>query len=621
MSAPLVGSNGLPRSIDAAAASVSAPLQSPIAASPVVSATAPATSASVSSRARSYLSVATAAAPSPSAASAKQLPASARPPRVTPPSHDVRQSLQGGSVPLSATPSVPLPAPMTHAEVCARLRLSSVGDWLEVDWSYGVAPLSTWTGKLTKKAARGVWSIDYLDGSRRVSGVIPREGITYHDVRSVSAPVGVAAGPPAATNNVASRLRPRVPAPPPSPPPSIVASSTTPAAVAAPSTPAAATNSAFPFVARQAMAVDFSQRRGVVRTRAPASTRVRLPPPSSLGTGIPEMDALYSDLHLSKNVPLPDALTRHSGDKMKTVDLIRLLRQEEVAVPHPMYKHHLAPTTVAGHKRVLRWLRDHLPSSDTPVAVSISATVAQHAQRQKWAPTSWITKLNNIHGALAALFVYRKSQDQVVLAGCPQWSSHLRTVQHMKPLHKPNQPLAMTQEELDRAVSLEPRPEVRAALEIGWLTAARGNDVRQILASDIRFPPPLGGRSDPVMTVTFRRGKTAKKEQYTVGVPLPSQETLAYINQRKVDDTWAFPGVQGEHLKKALRRANPTLEQRSIRRGRLQHLSAKGWSDKELRELSQHASDQMLRRYLDMGVMSSTTHETAVHAARGTTSL
>ena len=592
---------------------------------PVVVATTPVLAAAPAS-VKSYLSVAKAAAPLQSAATVMQLPGASHLKNVA----ASPTSSHGAGSPSLSSSQVLLPAPMTHSEVIAGLRRFSVGSWLEVDWSHGTPPQFTWVGRLVSKASHGAWNIEFVNGSRLVPGSIPRRDITYHAVRATGVPSGYVSA--SSNGPIASRLRPRASATTDTVPVQSALALSPFAAPVAASSPAAPPSavaatiatgaSPFPFVRRSAMAVDFSQRRGVVRTaRPPPSPRLRTAPPSPLGTGIPELDELYADLHLSKNVPLPDALTRHSGDKMKTVDLLHILRQPEVAIPHPMYKGHLAPTTIASHKRVLRWLRDHLPSSDTPVAVSIGAFVAQQAKSCNWAPTSWLTKLNNIHGALAALFVYRKSQDQVVLAGCPQWNTHLSTVQRMKPLHKPNQPRAMTQAELIRAMQLEPRPEVRAALEIGWAAASRGNDLRQLLASDILFPPPLGGRSDPVMTITFRRGKTAKKEQYTVGVPLPSAETRAYINQKKVDNSWVFPGVQGEHIKKALRRANPVLEQRSIRRGRLQQLSAEGWPDEKLRELSQHATVQMLRRYLDMGVMSSTTHEIAALAARGATSL
>lgn len=164
-------------------------------------------------------------------------------------------------------------------------------------------------------------------------------------------------------------------------------------------------------------------------------------------------------------------------------------------------------------------------------------------------------------------------------------------------------------------MALEPSPMLRAAMELAWLAASRGGDIRQMQAADIAFPDPTRISKMQAMTVTFRRGKTAKKEQYTIGVPLPSPETLSYIKARQEDSTWLFPGLQGEQLKTSLRRVHPQLEQRSFRRGRLQYLAKLGWTDEQLINLSHHASLPMLKRYLDMGVVSSTTHATAALAA------
>ncbi len=67
---------------------------------------------------------------------------------------------------------------------------------------------------------------------------------------------------------------------------------------------------------------------------------------------------------------------------------------------------------------------------------------------------------------------------------------------------------------------------------------------------------------------------------------------------------WLFQQVQGNHIKLALRRAHPDLEQRSLRRGAIQTLAATGLSDEELLKYSGHTNVQMLRRYLNFGKLS-----------------
>ena len=79
------------------------------------------------------------------------------------------------------------------------------------------------------------------------------------------------------------------------------------------------------------------------------------------------------------------------------------------------------------------------------------------------------------------------------------------------------------------AVSLEPRPMVKAALEMGWLAAARGADIRPVLAMDTLFQP-----ATKTIALTFSRGKTMKSHQYAVGIPCPSAPTITHLKEQKI---------------------------------------------------------------------------------------
>lgn len=112
------------------------------------------------------------------------------------------------------------------------------------------------------------------------------------------------------------------------------------------------------------------------------------------------------------------------------------------------------------------------------------------------------------------------------------------------------------------------------------------------------------------MMVHFRLGKTVKtRGAYSVFTPFPPPEfreefekflRVAVSSKRK----WLFEQVQGNHIKVALRRAHPRLEQRSLRRGAIQTLAASGLSDEELLKYSGHTNVQMLRRYLNFGKLT-----------------
>jgi hypothetical protein len=159
-------------------------------------------------------------------------------------------------------------------------------------------------------------------------------------------------------------------------------------------------------------------------------------------------------------------------------------------------------------------------------------------------------------------------------------------------------------------MKLEPNPAVKAALEIAWVTAARGGDLRALQTGNVEV-------SEKDTKVRFRAGKTASAQAYTIMTTLVSNETKSYIRERNKRGLaqWIFPQVSGEDLKLALRRANPLLEQRSIRRGALQHLAVEGkLTDEQLLHYSQHRSIQTLKRYLAFGWLSGEQEGRAVGA-------
>ena len=169
-----------------------------------------------------------------------------------------------------------------------------------------------------------------------------------------------------------------------------------------------------------------------------------------------------------------------------------------------------------------------------------------------------------------------------------------------------NQPKICTLDDINEARRQEPIAAVKAALEIAWVTAARGGDVRALRIGDVKVV-------DQTTKVKFCIGKTASSQPYTVMTTPLSRETSIYIEQRsrEAGGGWLFPKVEGEQLKIALRRAHPKLEQRSIRRGALQHLAQSGLSDEALLHYSQHRSLQTLKRYLDFGWLSGECDERA----------
>ena len=478
---------------------------------------------------------------------------------------------------------------LTHDEVKDSLRSAKVGDTVHFTWSDAETPPTVWKGVL-KKPFRGRWSVEVeLPDNKLTDTMLPDGDFVYHNVtitpQVVAIPVVQTATPPA--------RKPHKPANPL--PPHPVSLSTETATAERP-----------------------EQQPGTDSPpELPATPPVEIIDPAQQS---PEIASLYRAYIETKNGSTPGNLQRLSGETTTASQLLTYLVQPEIRDIAPSYRHHLAPSTIKQQQRTLRWLLKHLPPSEECLDVAIPQAVGRMAAARCWAPTTWHTRLLNIQGALVALFIYRAVQTSIALARCPRWNSSLRTVVHLKPLYHPAQPLALSKDQIEQAIALEPLPMVKAALELAWLSAARGGDIRQILAKDIHVTNSTQHQMGSI-AMTIRRGKTAKKEQYTVGIPLPSPPTLDFLNERKRDGSWAFPGLTGDQLRAALRRVHPKLEQRSLRRGRLQHLSRhENWSDLQLLELSRHASVAMLRRYLDMGVVSATTRETALRAGPTTAS-
>ena len=121
------------------------------------------------------------------------------------------------------------------------------------------------------------------------------------------------------------------------------------------------------------------------------------------------------------------------------------------------------------------------------------------------------------------------------------------------------------------------------ALLVAWLTCARGGDVLLLRRNNVTLTPTR-------LSAQFRAGKSVRSRgPYTVHSARPPPTLFAELHaflEEIPSPAFLFKGVKGADLKDALRRANPNLEQRSLRRGAIQTLSASGISEEELLNFS-----------------------------------
>ena len=339
-------------------------------------------------------------------------------------------------------------------------------------------------------------------------------------------------------------------------------------------------------------------RNAVAAGSAPAQTtpvaeRFHSSPP------LPRSHQLYEDL-LAGNVRVPASVRQEVADRIPLATFLSYLRADTPKPVSSLVAAGLAQCTQDAHQQNLRWVQKHaapiLQATPTiTLDMALLILIERMESERNWAPTSTLTRLTSLQGALRILPLYRQDAPSILLKGCPRWLMALKGAQIKAVAHRPNQPRPITQAEAQQAWTNE-KGALAAAIEMAWCSAGRVGDVLQLKAGDVVLQPSN-------MAVALRAGKTARKGGYGISVPLPSPSLQRFIHGQPTGQ-WLFPGVTGEQIRSALRRVNPQLEQRSLRRGRLQFLAAKQLPDAELLQLSRHGTVQMLRRYLDMGLKS-----------------
>lgn len=300
------------------------------------------------------------------------------------------------------------------------------------------------------------------------------------------------------------------------------------------------------------------------------------------------------------------------GGWLRELRMSRIRTEEEIG---ELVSRGFAKTTKQTHLRVLRTLLAEEFANKEEEEMGISEwilTVAERRSKERcWAGSTLATVLASTQGALANLPVYRDGMPPVLVKLCPLWKLGMRGAGIKARGTIPEQALVATREIILEAIDLEPIPEVKAALEIGWLTAGRGGDVVKLRSKDL-VEIPNGTR------VRFVVGKTATSQPYTVSTARLSPSARRYVAARQKaggETGWLFPGVLGTQIKDALRRVDIRLEQRSLRRGALQFLASTGMSDTQLMAYSQHRSLETLRRYLNFGWLSGEGAERAQRAS------
>lgn len=286
------------------------------------------------------------------------------------------------------------------------------------------------------------------------------------------------------------------------------------------------------------------------------------------------------------------------------------VRQPDAQVP-PTALEGLAKTTHKEHLRYMLLVAHRMRQPEAPLAEAIIDTLERLRTDRSWRWSSTLKAAAMIHGALRVLPLYFEDTLPVNLNCYPVWVQAMRSFGLKTKEEKPNQPKPATWEQVRVAVEKASTPELAAAITIAWLTAARMGCVLQLENSDVK----IAGNE---VSVTFYRGKGVRSRgPYTVHTAA-SNEQLAIIKPLLTARAKRlFPArLKGEHVKKALRVADPRLEQRSLRRGALQRLAATGLDLDTLMRFSGHTQVKTLQRYLNWGLEDAKGRGTMVGAAK-----
>jgi integrase len=275
----------------------------------------------------------------------------------------------------------------------------------------------------------------------------------------------------------------------------------------------------------------------------------------------------------------------------------------------------LAKETRECHTRLLRLLASMPPTFS---ALQVSAAVAEWLEaeriRRKWKYSTRLKYAASAQGALAALPLYRQGAIPIELGSCPVWRAAMRRAAALARTEIPAQPAPATKAQLVEACRQEESLPVKAAMVMAWAVAGRVGDILRLRTQDAQL-------AGVTLTVTYRQHKTlVARGPYSVATELSATEAEIVGRWRtaRQEQGFLFPAPEklGPMVRSALRRVDPHLEQRSLRRGRLLSMAEAGVPETVLLEYSGHTSTRMLRRYLRWGAALTAVRTATVAAGR-----
>jgi hypothetical protein len=257
------------------------------------------------------------------------------------------------------------------------------------------------------------------------------------------------------------------------------------------------------------------------------------------------------------------------------------------------------------HRTGLAHLQRVLPQTwfNAPLSACILHFVELLEHERNWKPQTTFREMCSIAGAFSNLPLYSNFPHPVVLSRDPQWAAAMRSRQLAASEAQPHHQLACNREQMFRAIQMEPNESIAMTLLIQWLTGCRVGCALQLQRSCLEL------QDDGRLAVQFRKGKGVLfRDIYTVhtAAPLDLLPRLKRHLATLESDQLLCPRIGRSDRRMSLmlaavRRADNSLNMRSVRRGSLQTLALAGHSIETLLQFSGHTKDRTLKRYLDWG--------------------
>lgn len=271
------------------------------------------------------------------------------------------------------------------------------------------------------------------------------------------------------------------------------------------------------------------------------------------------------------------------------------------------------PETQERHLQALKMMKAEMTLADKllPLGHAVAAVYERRAETRKWQPQTTERELACAIGAFQNLPRYANVRSGYKLTEDKVFSSVMKIWKHRANAAQPINQVAATALDVARAVELCKDPSVKAALIMAWCFAGRVADVSHLKGVDVLKMSMETGELQ-VRFCTTKTTQSAGVQPYTLTSCVPPewraaiQAQLADYNRRcQGSDNGLFSlsiKKLAARVTESLRRVNPALGARTLRRGALQILAKEGNCDlEEVRKFAGHKNEATTLRYLSWG--------------------